>query len=196
MFMFGKAMIAFFAALIFFPSFALAQYQNTVRAEDFAGNSVATKVTNAQILGCSPDTTQTCLLIIGPSLSKFTTGSMPSRLSYIIWCDYRDPNSAGLSAGGPCTGGAAPSLTLKAQRVTTGACVNTGCSVTLTWTVAFADADYTVTCSVEDSTAQSELTGLRVAKVRVKVAASVTVDIDNFSAGDITGTLNCMASHD
>lgn len=85
---------------------------------------------------------------------------------------------------------------LKHARITTGSIGTSGGSVTHTWATAFADTNYTVWPSVEDSTAQSETDGLRVAKVRSKAATQVIVDIDNLGAGAITGTLHLLAVHD
>ncbi|MCI0422752.1 MAG: right-handed parallel beta-helix repeat-containing protein [Acidobacteria bacterium] len=85
----------------------------------------------------------------------------------------------------------------KHGRVTTGSCATTGCQVTLTWGgSAFADANYTPVCSVEDPTAQSETTGLRFAKISSKTTTTVVVDVDNFSGAGVTGTLHCHAFHD
>lgn len=84
---------------------------------------------------------------------------------------------------------------LKHQRVTTGSIGATASSVvTLTWTSAFADANYTVNCDVEDTTAA--VLSLSVVHVESKVAASVGVRVSNTSADAITGTLNCIAMHD
>lgn len=83
----------------------------------------------------------------------------------------------------------------KHGRVTTGS-ITAGASanVTLTWTSAFADANYTVSASVEDSTAATA--SLSVVHVESKIAASVTVRVLNSAAGDLTGTLNVIAIHD
>lgn len=110
-------------------------------------------------------------------------------------------NTIALQAGGNnnwtvTNAGISSTGAFKHQRVTTGSCATTGCSVTLTWTAAFADANYTATCDVEDATAQSETTGLRLARITSKIAASVTVAIDNFSGAGVTGTLGCVAYHD
>lgn len=81
------------------------------------------------------------------------------------------------------------------QRVTTGAVGATSSAVvTLTWTIPFTDANYTVTCDVEDSTAATA--SLSVLHVESKVAASVGVRVNNTSAGPLTGTLGCIAIHD
>ncbi|MGH9787919.1 MAG: hypothetical protein ACRD4U_04345, partial [Candidatus Acidiferrales bacterium] len=84
----------------------------------------------------------------------------------------------------------------KHARVSTGSCGTSGCQVTVSWTTAFADTNYSVNCSVQDSTAQSETTGLRLAKINTIGAGSVTVDIDNFSGSAVTGTVHCTAIHD
>lgn len=85
---------------------------------------------------------------------------------------------------------------LQHERITTGSCGTTGCQVTLTWDVSFGDTNYTPVCSVEDSTSQSEVTGLRIAKISSRTATTVVVDIDNFSGSGVTGTLHCWGAHD
>lgn len=85
---------------------------------------------------------------------------------------------------------------MKHGRVSTGSCAPTGCSVTLTWATAFPDTDYTVSCGLEDATAQSETTGLRLGHITSKAAASLTLTIDNLSSSSVTGTLHCIALHD
>jgi len=84
----------------------------------------------------------------------------------------------------------------KHGRITTGSCATTGCAVTLTWGTAFVDTNYTVSCGLEDATAQSETTGLRLGHITSKVAASVTMTLDNLSGAGVTGTLDCIAVHD
>jgi len=84
----------------------------------------------------------------------------------------------------------------KHARVSTGSCATSGCSVTVNWSTAFADANYTATCSVVDSTAQSETAGLRLAKIAAVAAGSVSVHLDNLSGSALTGTLHCVAVHD
>lgn len=94
------------------------------------------------------------------------------------------------------TGVSADGGGFKHQRLTTGSCATTGCSVTVTWTTAFADTAYTVSCSVQEATAQSETSGLRIAKIQAPAAASVAVELDNNAAGALTGTLHCVGIHD
>jgi hypothetical protein len=93
-------------------------------------------------------------------------------------------------------GSLADGSALKHGRVSTGSCAATGCSVTLTWATAFADANYTVSCGLEDATAQSETAGLRLGHITSKKAASVTMTLDNLSGAGVTGTLECIATHD
>lgn len=93
-------------------------------------------------------------------------------------------------------GGITSGAGMQHGRVTTGSCATTGCQVTLTWGVTFVDTNYSASCSVEDSTAQSETTGLRLAKISSKTATTILVDIDNFSGAGVTGTLVCLGMHD
>lgn len=84
---------------------------------------------------------------------------------------------------------------MKHQRVTTGS-LGSGAStvVTLTWGSPFADANYTCTCAVEDTTAATA--SLSVVHIESKTSSAVGVRINNTSAGAITGTLSCIAMHD
>lgn len=88
--------------------------------------------------------------------------------------------------------GAAGSIT-KAERVTTGSiAASTSSDVTLTWSVAFADTNYTVTVSVVEATAS-----LEIVSIKTKNAGSVVVTIINNDAGGAhTGSLNAIAFHD
>lgn len=84
---------------------------------------------------------------------------------------------------------------MKHQRITTGSIPATSSAlVTLTWTAAYADANYSTTCSVVDST--SAAASLRVVHIETVSASAVAVRVENTSAGALTGTLNCMAMHD
>jgi len=84
---------------------------------------------------------------------------------------------------------------LKHGRVTTGS-IGAGVSavVTLTWTTAFADANYTVNASVLNSTAATA--SLKIVHIETQTAAAVTVRVENTSAGALTGTLHVIAIHD
>lgn len=84
----------------------------------------------------------------------------------------------------------------KSQRVTTGE-VGGGLSalVMLTWTAPFADANYTVIASVQDSTAG--LLSLVVVHIESISASQVAVRVSNTTvATPITGTLHLIAIHD
>jgi len=83
----------------------------------------------------------------------------------------------------------------KHTRVTTGSIAggSTGL-VTVTWTTAFADANYTVTANVVDSTTSS--LSLSVVHIESISASTVTVRVLNNAIGALTGTLQCIAVHD
>jgi len=84
---------------------------------------------------------------------------------------------------------------LKHQRVTTGSIGAAGtATVTLTWTAAFADTNYTPVCSVISPTVAA--TGLVMVTVGAKTAAKVDAFVSNTSAGALTGQLDCIAMHD
>lgn len=84
---------------------------------------------------------------------------------------------------------------IKHARVTTGS-VGAGSTVlvTVTWTTAFADANYTVQASVLDSTTSS--LALSVVHIESITASAVTVRVLNNAVGAITGTLHLTAIHD
>jgi len=81
-------------------------------------------------------------------------------------------------------------------RVTTGAIgASASVQVTLTWGTAFADANYSVTASVVESTATTST--LRVHHIVSQSAAQVVVLVTNDDAGGAhTGTLHCIGVHD
>lgn len=84
---------------------------------------------------------------------------------------------------------------LKHQRVTTGSLTaGSFTNVTLTWTTAFVDSNYTAFCSVVDST--SAAVGLSIDHVQSVNAGTVVVTVKNGAAGSLTGTLECGAMHD
>lgn len=84
---------------------------------------------------------------------------------------------------------------LKHSRISTGS-ISAGSSalVTVTWGTAFADANYTVVCSVLDTTAAS--LALSVVHIESQSASAITVRVQNTSAGALTGTLHVIAIHD
>lgn len=83
----------------------------------------------------------------------------------------------------------------KHARVTTGS-VGTGAraDVVITWPTAFANANYTPSVSVLETSAAG--TGIIVERIRAKIAASITVQVLNESGGALTGTLQAIAVHD
>lgn len=84
---------------------------------------------------------------------------------------------------------------LKHVRITTGA-VSAGLTalVTHTWASAFADANYTCSAEVVDSTAA--LLALRIVHIETVTASQVAVRINNSSGGDLTGSLHLICMHD
>lgn len=83
----------------------------------------------------------------------------------------------------------------KHARVTTGS-VSAGSTalVTITWGTAFADANYTVSASVVDSTTSS--LSLSVVHVESISASAVTVRVLNNAIGALTGVVHCIAIKD
>lgn len=84
----------------------------------------------------------------------------------------------------------------KHGRVTTGSIgASASAAVTLSWTTAFADANYTATCSVVEATAGTAT--LRLHHIESVAATGVTVRVVNDDTGVAhTGTLECLAIHD
>jgi len=84
----------------------------------------------------------------------------------------------------------------KHARVSTGSIAASGsAAVTVTWTSAFADANYTPVCSVQEATAGTN--SLRVHHIQSIAAGSIVVRIANDNSGSaLTGTLLCQAVHD
>lgn len=99
--------------------------------------------------------------------------------------------SVGIGKGVSADGGG-----VKHARTTTGSVgIGSTVLVTVTWTTAFADANYTVQASVVDSTTTS--LSLSVVHVESVSASAVTVRVLNNSATTaITGTLHVLAVHD
>lgn len=114
-----------------------------------------------------------------------------------------DNPSTGLEVAGIVTGerfnatlGVGPDAAgIKHKRVSTGS-VSGGATalVTVTWTTPFADALYTVTASMLDST--SSISSLSVIHVESVTAENVTVRVANNSGGSLTGTLHVIGMHD
>jgi hypothetical protein len=96
------------------------------------------------------------------------------------------------------TGIAADGSGFKHKRVATGSVsASTRASVAVTWGTAFADANYTATCTMLESGAGATSASLVVERINLFAAASVTVTVLNNDAGSArSGTLLCMAVHD
>lgn len=101
-----------------------------------------------------------------------------------------------LTGTGMCNDSSAAQL-CKHKRITTGSIgATTRAEVVLTWGTTFADANYSVACSVEDSTTAAGTQGLTGERVRTHSASQVGYVINNPTAGGVTGTLDCWAVHD
>jgi hypothetical protein len=84
---------------------------------------------------------------------------------------------------------------VKHARVTTGS-IGAGSTalVTVTWSSAFADANYSVAASVVESTTSS--LSLSIVHIESVTASAVTVRVLNNAVGSLTGTLHVVACHD
>jgi hypothetical protein len=95
--------------------------------------------------------------------------------------------NAGISNDGPG---------FKHKRVTgctTGAVSGNNCETTVTWTTAFADANYTPVCTLLGAATLGHLGAISTSAI---AAASVKVQTVTDTAAAITGTINCIAVHD
>lgn len=89
------------------------------------------------------------------------------------------------------------STLMQHRRISTGSiAATTRTEVLLTWANTFSDANYTVTCNVEDSTTAAGTQGLTFERLRTKSATQVGLVIHNPTAGALTGTIDCIAHHD
>lgn len=89
----------------------------------------------------------------------------------------------------------ASSTIIKSKRVTTGSIATAATAlVTITWDVAFADASYTTTINVIDSTTSS--LSLSVVHIESQTASAVTARVLNNALGSLTGTLHAIGIHD
>lgn len=89
----------------------------------------------------------------------------------------------------------AASNIIKTKRVTTGSISGAGTGlITVTWDTAFADANYTVTIDVVDSTTTS--LSLSVVHIESQTASAITVRVLNNAVGALTGTIHAIAIHD
>lgn len=152
------------------------------------GNASGSSTGGSVTLRPGVGTTLGKLLFEDPTDNTKKARMIMSSITTATTRDFTWPDQSGtICLTTTCTG-----ATINHVRVTTGSCGTTGCQVTGTWSTAFASTSYTANCSVEDSTSQSEVTGLRVAKISSRSTTQVVVDIDNFSGSGITGTLHCV----
>lgn len=132
------------------------------------------------------------LSLVGQALSlQAATDSVPGALTAADHTSY----SAHVAATGNPHGLAIGDLGIKHQRVTTGSiAAGSTALVTLTWSSAFADANYTVSAQVQDSTSTS--LSLSVVHIESVSASAVAVRVLNNALGSLTGTLHVTAIHD
>jgi len=102
---------------------------------------------------------------------------------------YTFPDATGTV---PLTGnGTTPLQTKRVASCTTGAAAASTCTTTVSWTTAFADTNYTATCTIENVTAVPY-----VLFYGTKAAGSIVVTIANLTAVAASGTIDCTAVHD
>lgn len=158
--------------------------------------------TNVFSLTGNPGTTGTSITITAGSSTGagdagsviITTGQDTSTGSEGVF-SIVDPDAVFVLRTTTSSGISNISNAIKHQRVTTGS-ISAGATalVTLTWSTAFTDSNYTVSASVVDATTSS--LSLSVVHVESISASSVTVRVLNNAVGSLTGTLHCIAIHD
>lgn len=82
----------------------------------------------------------------------------------------------------------------KHKRVAASVGASTSALITVTWSTAFADTNYTVVCSVQDSTAATA--SAVVTHIESVSASAVTVRVNNTAAATFNGTLHIIGVHD
>lgn len=85
-------------------------YAQNVSLRNVPGASIAAKITKAQTDNCSSSTGVTCVIVIEPELSVFSTGTLPTRCATCTWVDYRTAgkvlvNGIDIGAGGALAAG-------------------------------------------------------------------------------------------
>lgn len=104
-------------------------------------------------------------------------------------------NSTGLNASASAAALTALAARFKTQRVTTGSIAGTSSAeVTVTWTQAFADTNYTVAVDVVEGTATTDT--IRILKIVSFSASQVVIRVHNDNGTARTGTLHLTAIHD
>lgn len=157
---------------------------------DNVGAQSASLVSSVQASGLSAVTVQSALeelsLRVSPSGNVATASALETA---------RTINGVSFDGTANITVTPPDASAFKHKRVTTGS-IGAGSTalVTVTWTTPFADANYTVSASVVDSTTTS--LSLSVVHVESVTANDVTVRILNNAVGSLTGTLHVIAVHD
>jgi hypothetical protein len=133
--------------------------------------------------------TNTVALVVGAAGSLTATGTG------VI--DANQVGVAGTAGSGVWNGGVAQGSGLKHQRVTScslPATANGTCNTTITWTAAFADANYTAACTTNYTGAAQAF----VTNAASKVAATMAVTLMNQPGNSVGGTIeiDCIAMHD
>jgi hypothetical protein len=95
----GKVLVKrlLLAIPLLFPALMLAQTDNTVYVKNFAGATVGQKTIAAQA-SCNPAIV--CVVVLDPSLSKWTTGTMPLPCTECLWEDFRTTQGGIQISGG------------------------------------------------------------------------------------------------
>jgi hypothetical protein len=93
-------------------------------------------------------------------------------------------------------GGSTIGLKQRIQNATTGSIgATTRAEILISWPSTMTDTNYTVSCSVQDSTTAAGTQGLTFERIRTKSATQVGLVINNPTAGGITGSIDCIGEH-
>lgn len=160
-------------------------------AIDAAGNLGCSAIPNLSTTATSANTNNA--IVARDASGNFSAGTITANLS---------GNTSGTHTGGlNVTGGVgADGSGLKHKRVAACATANSAgstCDVTVTWTTAFADTNYTPSCTLGFGTAAPS--GKPSLIIQAKTASSVTVRViatENGVAGGTTAQISCIAIHD
>jgi len=93
-------------------------------------------------------------------------------------------------------GGSTIGLKQRIQNLSTGSIeAATRTEILVSWPTTMSDTNYTVACSVQDSTTDVGTQGLTFERLLTKSATQVGLVINNPTAGAITGSIDCIGEH-
>lgn len=129
----------------------------------------------------------------------------PGASAGLVWVSDANGNGSwsGLTANSVTTSAIASGAVTRSKlsatliqtlRVTTGVIAAADADVAFSWTTPFADANYTLSAEVLDSTASNS--ALTIHHIEAITASGFTLRIVNDSGGNLTGTIHAVGFHD